>query len=240
MADCHSPLNQKEEEIIMHSTQIVSSVRPNQRRMNWRGTIATAISTVTVIATLAASPAMAESQPEPISTPTDQTSPVYSDRDMVDFLVFARGTIANDRPELVSQLGMTPVLDAPDSVTDQLMADLLVVDPLFHENVTKKAQANDPYEAEASLTAFSSDIQAVAAAHKVKADSSQMAAASAASGSSYAFTNYVVSTQVAVTAVLAASVLGVVAALVVFAYQHPADSSEIARQRYAASWSAID
>lgn len=162
----------------------------------------------------------------------------YSDLDVVDFLVFARGPIARDKPELVDQLNMTPVLDAPESVSQQVLTDLVSVDPDFHANVTAKAQANDPYEAEASLQNFTADVNAVAAKYKV-APGTLSRSKKAANGQVWAFSNYVVSVQVAVAAAVAVSVIGVIAALAVIAYQRPGDSSGITAQKYAASWAAL-
>lgn len=161
----------------------------------------------------------------------------YSDRDVVDFLVFARGPIAKEKPELVEQLNMTPVLEAPTTVTDEVLAELLAEDPDFHDNVTVKAQAGDPYEAEEALTAFSRDVQAVAAKHQ--APTGLQVTAAASSGSVWAFANYVLSVQVAVTAAVAVSVAGVVAALVVIAYQRPGEDSAIVRQSYASALSGL-
>ena len=194
-------------------------------------------------ASLTASPAYADASTE---SPTGGSAraaatalPRYSDLDVVDFLVFARGPIANDKPQLVEQLNMTPVPEAPASVTDQILAELLAEDPGFHEHVTVKAQAGDPYKAEESLRAFSSVVQAVAAKHEAPTGQQLAATAAAANGSVWAFANYVVSVQVALTAAIAVSVAGVVAALVVIAYQRPGESSDMVRESYASAWSRL-
>ncbi|UAJ79155.1 hypothetical protein IT072_18420 [Leifsonia sp. ZF2019] len=161
----------------------------------------------------------------------------YSDRDVVDFLVFGRGEIAENKPELLEALNMTPVPDAPSSVTDQLLAEFMEEDPTFHEDVTVKAQAGDPYKAEESLKAFSDVVQAVAAKHQVSSNGSMIS--TRANGSVWAFSNYVVSTQVAVAAAIAISVIGVVAALAVIAYQRPGDDNAIVRQTYASAWAGL-
>ncbi|MDN3478151.1 hypothetical protein QL987_05825 [Curtobacterium sp. APC 4022] len=164
----------------------------------------------------------------------------YSDRDIVDFLVFGRGAIATEQPELLKQMNITTVAEAPASVTDRLLSDLESVDPAFHSRVTAEAQAGDPYKAEASIRAFSKDVEAVAARYQVSQKTVRAASTAAtANGQVYAFSNYVVSVQVALTASLAVSVIGVVAALAVFAYQKPGDSSAIAREGYASSWASL-
>lgn len=164
----------------------------------------------------------------------------YSDRDIVDFLVFGRGPIATEQPELLKNMNITTVKDAPASVTDQLLTDLKSVDPAFHDRVTVEAQAGDPYKAEASIKAFTADVQAVAAKYQVTQKTVRAASTAAtANGQVYAFANYVISVQVAVAASLAVSVIGVVAALAVFAYQKPGDSSAITREGYASSWAAL-
>jgi ABC-type spermidine/putrescine transport system permease subunit II len=55
----------------------------------------------------------------------------------------------------------------------------------------------------------------------------------------WAFSNYVVSTQVAVAAAVAVSVLGVVAALAVIAYQRPGEETALVRQTYASKWAGL-
>jgi SdpC family antimicrobial peptide len=177
------------------------------------------------------------SPPESASAVTAQSSDArYSDRDVVDFLVFGRGAIAESKPELVEAMNTTPVLDAPASITDQLLAEFLEADPAFHDNVTVKAQAGDPYRAEESLKAFADVVQVVAAKHQAPSKG-QLTAVPA--GDVWAFSNYVVSTQVAVAAAVAVSVLGVVAALAVIAYQRPGEETALVRQTYASKWAGL-
>jgi SdpC family antimicrobial peptide len=204
-------------------------------------------STVMLIASsaLVAAPAFAvEVAPPRHATATASTSAgdslPYSDRDVVEFLVFGRGAIAADKPDLATSMGITPIPDAPAHVTDKLLADLMQVDPSFNSRVTVPAQAGDPYMAEASIKAFSADVQKVAAEYRVSEKTLRSASVAADNnGQVTGFANYVISTQVVVAAALAVSVLGVVAALVVFAYQNPGDSSSLAREGYAAAWASL-
>ncbi|MFJ3385342.1 MULTISPECIES: hypothetical protein [unclassified Curtobacterium] len=193
--------------------------------------------------TISAAPAMAaDSAPEAhvVASASASTALHYSDRDIVDFLVFGRGPIATEQPELLKSMNITTITEASASVTDRLLTDLKSVDPAFHDRVTAQAQAGDPYKAEASIKAFTEDISAVAAKYQVTQKTVRAASTAAtANGQVYAFANYVVSVQVAVAASLAVSVIGVVAALAVFAYQKPGDSSAIAREGYASSWASL-
>lgn len=136
-------------------------------------------------------------------------------------------------------MNMTPVTDVPDSVTQEVLAELLVVDPNFHQNVTVLAQAHDPYKAQASLKNFTADMNAAAAKHHVDSNMITSASVSAANGSVWAFSNWVVSVQAVVAAAVAVSIAGVVAAFVVVAYQRPSDGTAIVGQKYAASWAGM-
>ncbi|MGU3411738.1 hypothetical protein ACLBWP_16685 [Microbacterium sp. M1A1_1b] len=212
--------------------------------MKFSRTMITLSTTAALVAgtTVPAAPATAAASPTvPRSAVSASAGALqYSDRDVVDFLVFGRGAIANEHPELLTNMGITTIAGAPASVTDQLLMDLKSVDPAFNKRVTAEAQAGDPYKAEASIKAFNGDVEAVAAKYQVTQKTVRAVSSSAtARGQVYAFANYVVSVQVAVAASLAVSVIGVVAALAVIAYQKPSDSSAIARQDFANSWATL-
>ncbi|TFB87271.1 hypothetical protein E3O44_09095 [Cryobacterium algoricola] len=190
--------------------------------------------------TLAAIPASAV--PISAAASTSATSTVkYQDVDVVGFLVFGVGPIAQDRPELLTKLNITRVPQAPAATIKTLLTGLQSVDPDFHKNVTVNAQARDPYKAQLALTNFSTDMTALTekeqALHPDQLRS--LSTAAAGNGSVWAFTNYVVSTQVAVTAAAAVSVLAVLAALVVFLYQHPKDGSTLIMQDDASALGAL-
>lgn len=162
----------------------------------------------------------------------------YSDADVVDFLIFARGAIARDKPQLITTMNLRTVTDAPQSATTDALKDLLAVDPKFHENVTVKAQAGDPYLAQASLQAFAKDMYAVAAKNRVNTNAVN-ANSRVTPNFGWAYANWYVSVDNVVAVTVAVSVAGAALAFVVWLYQRPADSSAIADQRYAASWGSL-
>ena len=190
--------------------------------------------------TLAALPANAAPAATASSSAAAATTK-YSDLNMVEFLVFGVGPIAKERPELLTKLNISSVPEASSTVIKEVLVGLQSVDPAFHANITVPAQAGDPYKAEHALKNFSADVAALAAKEKAAhaSQSNLVSSRAAGNGSVWAFTNYVVSTQVAVTAAAAVSVLAVVAALAVFLYQHPEDTSPLVMQGYASSLGAL-
>lgn len=178
---------------------------------------------------------------EPASnTQTAPRATTFDDRDVVDLLAFGRGPIAEQRPELVRQLGHAAASEAPAALTDTLLADLRKVNPSFTVRVTQNAQAQDPYRADAALQNFSDDITRVSATYVAAGDADATAAsANPYNGQVIGFTNVFVSTQVVVAAAVAASVLAVVGALAVIVYQSPSGDTDLVREGFAASLSAL-
>lgn len=201
------------------------------------GTIGFGVLAVSI--TLAAVPANAAPVAKASSSAAVATK--YSDLNVVEFLVFGVGPIAKDRPELLTKLNIPPVPEASLTVVKEVLAGLQSVDPAFHANVTVLAQARDPYKAERALKNFTADVAALAAKEKAAhASQSNLVSSSAVgNGAVWAFSNYIVSVQVAITAAAVVSVLAVVAALAVFLYQHPEDTSPLVMQDYASSLGAL-
>jgi SdpC family antimicrobial peptide len=192
-------------------------------------------------ATVALAAVPANAAPAVGTRSSSETATNYSDLNVVEFLVFGQGPITIDRPELLTELNISSVPQATPAVINEVLVGLQDVDPAFHMNVTIPAQAGDPYEAERALKNFSTDVAALAAKEK-EAHASQpilILSRAAGTGSVWAFTNYVVSTQVAVAAAAAVSVLAVALALAVLLYEHPEDGSPLVMQNYASSLGSL-
>jgi hypothetical protein len=166
----------------------------------------------------------------------------YTDSDIVEFFVWGRGPAAVARPDLLATLGITPQSKPTPSVLATTVADFKAVDSHFHGGVTLALQAHDPYRTQSGIEEFSTDIQTLVA-HSSPNSSPTIAAASRAvpDGSVYGSTNYLLFTQVAVSAALVLAVAGVVSIGVVFLafYQKPADQSNLIAQTYADALSQL-
>jgi len=85
----------------------------------------------------------------------------YTDADVVEFLVFGSGDIAENNPEQVQKLGLQSeevTADVVDNATEQILA----ADPDFHVHVTEAVLSGNPYQVREGLTAFSDTLEDVA------------------------------------------------------------------------------
>ncbi|WP_030143825.1 hypothetical protein [Mycetocola saprophilus] len=211
-------------------------------------TLAALALTATLAIVPAALPAQAATATTQSANQTTTRAAAFDDRAVVDLLAFGRGPIAEQRPELVRQLGHAGASSAPADLTDTLLADLREVDPDFTARVTTGAQAKDPYRAETALQAFSDDVALVAAKYSTgsatpgtrsDATASSPLTVSPYNGKVVGFTNVFVSTQVVIAAAVAASVAAVVGALAVIVYQSPSGDTDLIREGLAASLSEL-
>lgn len=154
----------------------------------------------------------------------------YSDQDVVDFFVFSSGPAAIAHPEILENLGTEPQPEPKRASLAAATSALMSVDPDFHENVTLAVQAGDPYLAESALKQLVDDVQAYQAKHVTK-NMTAVSTQSAGQGAVWAFTTIWLSAAVAVTALAVVSVAGIFLAL----YQNPGDSSDLAKQEFAAN-----
>lgn len=109
-------------------------------------------------ATSAASAAPLPQEKPAVSTTVDEQ---YSDADVVEFLVFGSGDIADNNPEQVEKLGLKSenvTEDVVESATEQILA----ADPAFHTHVTESVLSGNPYQVREGLTSLSETLEGVA------------------------------------------------------------------------------
>ncbi|MER8182732.1 sporulation delaying protein family toxin [Kitasatospora sp. NPDC094015] len=84
----------------------------------------------------------------------------YSDRDVVDFLVFGQGQAATAHPELARQIrdrrGDTSVTDAQLS---SLVQGMQQADPEYHARVTEAVQSKDPFVVQQGMVSLNEDLK---------------------------------------------------------------------------------
>ena len=151
--------------------------------------------------------------------PGDQASG-YTDAEVVEFLVFGSGEIAENNPEQVAALGMKSE-KVPQSVVATATEEIVKADPDFHVHVTEAVLSGNPYQVREGLTSFSETLEGVAQ-DQVPGDVS---------------TNCVVWGVVNVLVALEVAVVGAIVAVV--AYRKGDSSTRFSRDEIAASLTAL-
>lgn len=119
------------------------------------GGLVTASILLTSLVLAAPAEALATASPQTVTS----THSMYSDVDVTSLLVFGRGRMAEDNPELASDLNAGrsfPKVTA--SAIASFTHDLQSLDPDYHEVVGLGVQKGDPYAARAALHRVSDDI----------------------------------------------------------------------------------
>lgn len=99
--------------------------------------------------------------PQTKSPAAAATSEQYTDADVVEFLVFGSGDIAENNPEQVEKLGLkseTVAADVVESATEQI----ITADPDFHTHVTEAVLSGNPYQVREGLASLSDTLEDVA------------------------------------------------------------------------------
>lgn len=130
----------------------------------------------------------------------------YSARDVVSFFVLGTGPVMASRPELAKTMNIEKRV-VPADVIDDLVALFNRVDHDFDERVVQPVQSGDPMRAEAALSTFARDFEAVTKEMKNEGGTSAKQADGSARGAVYTI-NWAVTVHAGavVVAVLGAAV----------------------------------
>jgi SdpC family antimicrobial peptide len=151
------------------------------------------------------------------------TAPTYTDKDVTSLLAFGTGRIAQQHPATLKALGEKP-RSATSQAVDELTGALTKVDPAYHTVVTEGLQSGNPYQVQAALKTYGSDVKQLAATKGTAVNPN---------GSWFVWTdNALVQTGTVATTVAAVAEVGVVT---VVAYAHNDDQSQFTQESIAAS-----
>ena len=145
--------------------------------MTSRITRGAATSALAVSVLLGSGLSVAQASPLQSDAPDPSTGGSYSDSEIVSLLVLGAGRAAQEHPDLGNKFTPRAADDVPEATDQQVQAltnALVDVVPNFHDTVTLGVQKQDPFAAQAAMTALGQGLRTVASREKNAAPSSDV------------------------------------------------------------------